>query len=279
MPPTPFATIQARVGRHCLRRQPLAPDVGGGFHARVQVHFEPVQRLWLRLPEYCYARFFARTLEEQHAWGKWVKVKKNSVELLRRAFRANIPGRRLGPGDPVYMSSVNNPYQPIERKLEFTRALLVELLPVQPRLTIQTRSPLATRDIDLFQRFHRMRVNFTITTDSESVRMRYEPHCPSIAARLKAAREVADAGVPIGISISPLLPVKDADTFARRLAELDAAEYVTQYLKPTRSRFIAGSAPEALAKLDEDCWTISHYRDVRTTLARVLGTERRLLST
>lgn len=227
--------------------------------------------------EYCYARFFAPSLDEQDSWGRWVKVKQNAVALLRQARRARSKQRRLEPGDAIYMSSVTDPYQPIERQLRLSRAILEELVKVQPRLTIQTRSPLATRDIDVFQRFNRIRVNFTITTDSERVRLRYEPHCPSIEVRLRAAEEVARAGVPIGISISPMLPIEDPHAFANRLAGLDAAEYVTQYFKPTRSRFSAGSTPEALRRMREDHWTEERYRDVRRILAEALGGRRPLL--
>lgn len=227
--------------------------------------------------EYCYARFFAPTLAEQEDWGQWVKVKQNAVELLGRARRARSPARRLEAGDAIYMASVTDPYQPIERKLGLTRAILQELVTIQPRLTIQTRSPIAVRDIDLFRQFKRIRVNFTITTDSEAMRLRYEPHCPAIAVRLKAAEAVARAGVAIGVSISPMLPLADAEAFGRRLAALDAAEYVTQFFKPTRSRFSAGSTPEALAKMREDGWSIEQYRAARATIARHLGDTRLLL--
>jgi DNA repair photolyase len=227
--------------------------------------------------EYCYARFFAPTLEDQQTWGEWVRVKQNAIELLRRARTARSEARRLERGDAVYMSTVTDPYQPIEQKLGLTRAILEELIEAQPRLTIQTRSPVATRDIDLFKQFERIRVNFTITTDSEEVRLRYEPHTPAIDVRLRAAEKVALAGVPIGISISPMLPLVDARTFGERLRTLRAAEYVTQQLKPSRSRFAAGSSTEALTKMLEDDWTLSHYRRARIVLERVLGTEYRLL--
>lgn len=226
--------------------------------------------------EYCYARFFARTREDQDSWGEWVKVKENAIDLLRKAQRAKSSARRLEPGDAVYMSSVTDPYQPVEQKLGLTRAILQELVRVQPRLTIQTRSPISTRDIDLFRQFKRIRVNFTITTDSEKVRLRYEPHCPSIEVRLKAAEQVSQAGVPIGISISPMLPLQDVESFGRRLAQLDAAEYVTQYFKPTRSRFSAGSSPQALDRMREDSWTEARYREARAALVACLG-NRRLL--
>lgn len=226
---------------------------------------------------YCYARFFAPTLDKQEDWGNWVKVKENAVDLLRRARRARSKERRLEEGDTIYMSSVTDPYQPIEHKVQLTRSLLEQLVEVQPRLTIQTRSPLALRDIDLFRQFRYIRINYTIPTDSEEIRERYEPHCPSIEVRLKAAKDVAEAGIPIGISISPMLPIKDAEKFGQRIAELQASEYVTQFFKPTRSRFRAGSSSESIEKMQEDNWTETDYQRVRETISSILGTKYPLL--
>ncbi|WP_208345927.1 SPL family radical SAM protein [Aetokthonos hydrillicola] len=227
--------------------------------------------------DYCYARFFAATFDEQNTWGDWVKVKENAVDLLKRARRAKSVERRLQEGDTIYMSSVTDPYQPIEHKAGLTRRILEELIEIQPRITIQTRSPIALRDIDLFRKFKHIRINFTVTTDSEDVRLRYEPHCPAIEVRLKAAKQVAEAGIPIGISISPMLPIKDVERFGQRVADLKAAEYVTQFFKPTRSRFSAGSSPESLQKMKEDNWTQEKYQEVRKTLINILGTEYPLL--
>lgn len=225
--------------------------------------------------EYCYARFFAPSSEQRETWGQWVLVKTNARELIARACRSGA----LNSGDAVYMSSVTDPYQPLERRLELTRAVLETILgcDVQPRLTIQTRSPLVTRDIDLFERFEKLRVNVTITTDSEDVRRRYEPRCPPIQARIKAAAALSAAGVRIGISISPMLPLKDAEAFGARLADLRAEEYVTQYLKPGRSQFAAGTSSEALRRVWEDGWGLREYRQAREQLARALGDERPLL--
>jgi len=225
--------------------------------------------------EYCYARSFAPSLEQRETWGQWVLVKTNARELIASACRSGV----LKSGDAIYMSSVTDPYQPVERRLGRTRALLGAILDsgVQPRLTIQTRSPLVTRDIDLFERFEKLRVNITITTDSEDVRRRYEPRCPPIAARMKAASALSAAGVRIGISISPMLPLKDAEAFGTRLAGLGAGEYVTQYLKAGRSQFAAGTSAEALRRVREDGWGLLEYRQARDALSRALGDERPLL--
>jgi hypothetical protein len=95
---------------------------------------------------YCYAPAFIFDAAARQDWGSWVAVKANAVALLRSAGR-----RGKLHGKNVYMSTVTDPYQPIERKLELTRDCLAALRDYPPRLlTIQTRSPLASRDIDRF---------------------------------------------------------------------------------------------------------------------------------
>jgi DNA repair photolyase len=225
--------------------------------------------------DYCYAKFFAPTEQGRRQWGRWVSVKSNAVAMVVEACRSG----ELESGDKVYMSSVTDPYQPIEGKLRLTRGVLEAILEsgIQPRLTIQTRSPLVARDIDLFKQFERLRVNVTVTTDSEEMRLRFEPHCPSIKVRLKTLRRLAEAGIRIGVSISPMLPVRDLRGFGERLAELEAEEYATQFLKPGCSRFAAGTDVQAARKAREDGWNVGEYRKARAVLAEVLGSRRPLL--
>lgn len=258
--------------RYVQARSILTP--ASGFMSQYRFTLNPYSGCGFAC-EYCYARFFARTREDRNTWGRWVAVKRNARELIERACRSG----ELRDGDAVYMSSVTDPYQPIERRLRLTRAVLETMLAcdVQPRLTIQTRSPIATRDIDLFLRFESIRVNFTIGTDSEDVRLRYEPHSPSIAVRLGAAARLAAAGIRIGVSISPMLPIVDVEGFGAQLAQLNADEYVSQYLKPPGSRFVAGSDVEAIGKAREDGWGPREYAAARDVIARSLGDNRPLL--
>lgn len=227
--------------------------------------------------DYCYARFFAPTPELRDSWGEWLTVKQNAKAIVERATRARTSAHRIEPGDALYMSSVTDPYQPIEQRLGLTREILEALVPLQPRLTIQTRSPIVVRDIDLLRQFERVRVNLTVTTDSERVRLRYEPHCPAIEVRLETAEKLSRAGVPIGISVSPLFPMDDVEKFGHRIAALNAVEYVTQYFKDPRQRFSAGTSVEALEKTREDGWGREQYARAREVLTRILGPERPLL--
>ncbi|RLT44350.1 MAG: radical SAM protein [Chloroflexi bacterium] len=225
--------------------------------------------------EYCYARAFAPTPEKRETWGEWVSAKQNAAALIAKACR---DGKLLS-GDAVYMSSATDPYQPAEARLGVTRAILEAMLAagVQPRLTVQTRSPIAARDIDLFQRFEHIRVNFTITTDSERVRLRYEPSAPAIHAGLRAARSLVEAGVPIGVSISPMLPIDDIEGFAATVAGLGAAEYVAQFMDPPGPAFAAGTRPQTLELAREDGWGLREYAAARQVIQHALSPGRRLL--
>lgn len=227
--------------------------------------------------DYCYARFFAPTADARDTWGEWVNVKQNAVESIQRAARSRSKTIRLGEGDTIYMSSVTDPYQPLEAKLELTRAVLEALIPIQPRLTIQTRSPLVVRDIALFCQFRRLRVNMTIPTDCERVRVRYEPHCPSIERRFVALRELKANGIPIGVSLSPLLPLEDPAAFGDRLADLDAAEYVVQPLKPPKGHFSAGTGGTTKQLAAEDGWDGDQYANAVAAILSSLRPGQRLL--
>lgn len=97
--------------------------------------------------EYCYAQAFAPTAEKRRTWGEWAVAKRNAAALITKACGDGA----LRSGDAIYMSSATDPYQPAEQRLGLTRSILEAILAagVQPRLTVQTRSPIAARDSDL----------------------------------------------------------------------------------------------------------------------------------
>lgn len=215
---------------------------------------------------YCYAASFAPPRFAEEEWGTWVEVKRRAAEQLRRE---PIAGKR------AYLGSVTDPYQPLEAKALLVRSILSVLARPgrQPRLVIQTRSPLVARDIDLFRRFEHIRVNMSITTDCEDVRKRYEPTCPSIERRIEAIAEVAQAGVPIGVRVTPMLPLRDPVAFGERLAALGAAVYVAQPFKPKASQrgaMSAGTRDAASALAEAEGWDSRAYarafRELRSAL-------------
>lgn len=206
---------------------------------------------------YCYAAFFARDNELKENWGYWVNVKDNALALLKKFRHKPITGKT------VYMSSVTDPYQPIERQLHLTRDILQELLQYhQPRLVIQTRSPLVTRDIDLLNRFKVAQVNMTITTDSERVRKIFEPLCPNNRSRLTAIQQVQEAGVETCITMTPLLPVEDPHAFAQSLQQTGIRKFIIQPFHADKGKYAAGTREAAKKLFQEMNWTLKRYNEV-----------------
>jgi DNA repair photolyase len=210
---------------------------------------------------YCYAAFFARDNEQRENWGYWVNVKENALALLQKFRKKPLIDKT------IYLSSVTDPYQPIEKKLELTRSILKELKTYhKPRLVIQTRSPLSTRDIDLFNQFEHIQVNMTITTDSERVRKIFEPLCPGNKMRLEAIKEIHNAGVQTCITITPLLPVEDPHSFAQSLLNTGIKKFIIQPFHKEKGKFTAGTRDEAMKLFKEFNWTDERYLEVENII-------------
>jgi len=160
---------------------------------------------------YCYA-VFMRKYSRQHQnapWGSFVEVKTNLVEVLRSELSRK---RKTG---TAMLSSVCDPYQPAELRYRLTRGCIETLREYGWRISILTRSPLVTRDIDLLQSSIEASVGFSIPTDDDKVRAALEPTAPPIGARIAALRQMHAAGIHTWVFIAPLLPMNP-----QRLSEL-----------------------------------------------------------
>ena len=200
---------------------------------------------------YCYAAFFSRDAEKRDTWGQWVNVKANAVERMLK------PRRRSLDDKLVYMSSVTDPYQPIELELELTRRILQVIVErgEKPRLVVQTRSPLVTRDRDLFSDIEKnggkVQVNMTVTTDDEDIRRAFEPFCPANHRRLEAIKQVRDAGIETCITMTPLLLVNNNRDFADELIGTGVTKFIAQPFHFVRGKFVASTREGALATMAE----------------------------
>lgn len=208
---------------------------------------------------YCYAAFFSHDQDKRDSWGEWVVVKENAVEKLRNM-------KRSLDDKLIYMSSVTDPYQPIERRLRemelgITHGVLEFLAEPRhkPKLVVQTRSPDVTNDIDLFQKIEknggRVQVNMTVTTDDQDIRRTFEPSCPNNTVRLRAIAKVQAAGIQSCITMTPLLLVSDPELFADELLDTDVRRFIVQPFHFTRGKFVANTRDEATRLMAEklDC--------------------------
>src|SRR5262245_27209967 len=158
------------------------------------------------------------------------------------------------------MSSVTDPYQPVERSLMLSRGILEALLPHQPRLTIQTRGPLVARDIDVLKDFRSLRVNVSVPTDSECVRMQFEPKAPPLEKRWAAMHELKEAGIAVGVCVTPTLPIENPDAFAERIVAFAPAVLVCQDFHDADGQFGADTGATARRLLAEIGWGPADYR-------------------
>jgi DNA repair photolyase len=156
---------------------------------------------------YCYATFMKKYSGHDEPWGEFVDAKINAPDLLRRDLRRRREGE-------VILSSVTDPYQPVEARFKLTRACLEILALSDLRVCILTKSGLVTRDADILCHMREVDVGLTITTDQEDIRQVFEPGASSIEARIEALAALKARGIPTHAFIGPMLPMNP-----ERLAE------------------------------------------------------------
>jgi len=158
---------------------------------------------------YCYAHFMKRFTGHKEPWGQFVDVKVNAPELLKREILRKKKER-------VWISGVCDPYQPLEGKYKLTRQCLEILAEHDWPVTVQTRSPLVLRDVDILKKGKDFEVGFSVTTGEDTIRKLFEPQAPPIERRINALDELHRAGIRTFVMIAPMLP--GAEGLAEALA-------------------------------------------------------------
>jgi DNA repair photolyase len=166
---------------------------------------------------YCYARFMERFQPHPEPWGRFVDVKVNAVEALKRQLRRAEPGS-------VFVSSACDGWQPIEAEHRLTRRCCELLLEYGFQVNVLTKSALVLRDLDLFAG-RTARIGVTLTTLDDRLAGLWERRSSSVADRLRVIEEAHRAGVKTAVMFGPLLPFlsddqKSVDALFERAAEL-----------------------------------------------------------
>lgn len=206
----------------------------------------------------CYARGSHEYLDLDPADGfdTTIVAKHDAPELLRAAF-----DRPSWHGATITFSSVSDPYQPLEAELQLTRRCLEVCLAYRNPVRIVTRSPLVTRDLDVLQALHssaRCIVDMSVAFVDATRTAALEPGAPLPDARFAAMRELAEAGLSVGVMASPILSgLNDSDLvpILERAAEsgVSRACWVLARLpEPTATVFatrLARAYPAAASKI------------------------------
>ncbi|RAP57121.1 PA0069 family radical SAM protein [Oleiagrimonas sp. MCCC 1A03011] len=159
-----------------------------------------------------------------------IRAKENLAEVLQRELSR--PGYGVS---PINIGSNTDPYQPVEKRLRLTRGALEVLADCRHPCTIVTKNALVERDLDLLVPMAERRlVQVFISVNSLDNRLaaKLEPRASAPHRRLRAIRTLADAGVPVGVLVAPIIPAlndKDMETVLAQAAEAGArcAGYTT----------------------------------------------------
>lgn len=143
-------------------------------------------------------------------------IKKNASALLERAFRRRSPGPHGGSqagagwqGERIVFSGVTDCYQPLEAAWKLTRGCLETCLKFRNPAGIITKSALIRRDADILQGLAReasVGVSISIPFLDEETTRKVEPGAPAIHKRFETLKILADAGIPVGIGVAPIIP-------------------------------------------------------------------------
>ena len=149
--------------------------------------------------KYCYARFMKRFTGHAEPWGSFVDIKNNAPDLIPKDTNSY-------KGKSITISSVTDPYQPIEGKYKITRKILGRLIPLQPHLELMTKSDLVVRDIDLFKQFKNCIVTLSFSITDEKLRKQIEPLSSPGKQKINALEELHKAKIRTALFVSPIFP-------------------------------------------------------------------------
>ncbi|MGD0274001.1 MAG: radical SAM protein [Gaiellaceae bacterium] len=215
---------------------------------------------------YCYATFMSRYVSEPtSAWGEYVYVKRNIVELFERELARMKPERR---NRSIFISSVTDPYQGVEAKYRLTRGVMTALARERypGPVAVLTKSPMLLRDIDLFRELPDFEAGLTVTSGEDEISRWLEVHAPPPRKRLEALRALNEAGIRTYAFVGPLVPhfverpelledlfARLADAGVRRVyvEHLNAKGYIRKRLDEVvarQSELVRGAYAEACTR-------------------------------
>jgi DNA repair photolyase len=155
---------------------------------------------------FCYVRAFEQRADRpsDDRYGTSIRVKVNVVEVLRREL-----ARPSWAGETVAVGAATDPYQPAEGRYRLTRGCIEAFAEAANPFGLITRGPMIVRDLDVLTeaaRRAKVSITFSIPTLDEDVWRKTEPSTAHPRQRLRAVKELVDAGIKVGVGMAPILP-------------------------------------------------------------------------
>jgi DNA repair photolyase len=176
-----------------------SPDVGAGWGLNCY-----------RGCEHGCAYCFARPYHDYLGWNSGIEFETKILVKMRgpQLLREELAAKKWKPG-PILMSGATDCYQPIERHFRLTRGVLEVLAEFRQPVGMITKNFLITRDLDLLAELARWQcvsVSISVTSLDSALAGKLEPRAARPEHRLRAIRMLADAGVPVGVMVAPVIP-------------------------------------------------------------------------
>ena len=155
---------------------------------------------------YCFARKYQSQLELNTGddFASVIFVKTNFVEVLRREL-----DKPAWTKENIGFGTATDPYQPIEGTYKISRGVLQVLRDAATPVGIVTKGPMIVRDIDVLKDLSKVascRVHMSVPTVDEDAWDKLEPGVAHPLQRLKAVRQLVDAGIDCGVLMAPIVP-------------------------------------------------------------------------
>lgn len=220
---------------------------------------------------YCYARCFTRDREVSENWGKVVKLKAGVLELLERQI---IKMRR----GIVGVSTITDPYQPIEKMAEITRRAIQILKGRGFYISVQTKSDLVLRDADIIKD-RDCDVGVTITTFDADLAKKLEPRASLPEARASVVESFSEKGIKTWIFYGPIIPRINDDlemvVKIAKLAKKSGSEVIIDKLRlrPKVIRSLREGLKEEAEKVIELAGNRAYSRTILSNAFKILRGE------
>jgi DNA repair photolyase len=182
-------------------RSALNPVKGMGFSWSLNPYMGCVHQC-----TFCYVRAFEKRADRpfDDRYGTSIRVKTNIVDVLRKELARSSWEREL-----VTIGAATDPYQPAEGRYRLTRGCIDALADHANPFGIITRGPMIVRDADVLARAASradVSVTFSVPTVDDEIWRKTEPGTAPPRQRLRAVRELVEAGIKVGVGMAPILP-------------------------------------------------------------------------
>jgi DNA repair photolyase len=196
-PPTKLEIYEETATRKIITKA-FASDWEGGWRYTVNCYRGCVHGC-----TYCFARQYHEFLGYGAGTDFETKivVKPRAPEVLRQELR-----KTRDDMPHLDFSFATDPYLPLEASYELTRKCLEVCAEFRVPVGVITKAPLVTRDIDVLKRLKKVTVFFSLPFLTRERSNPFEPYTPVPDARFNAMRQIADAGIEVGIGIAPVIP-------------------------------------------------------------------------